>query len=192
MEDAVGERGKAFAAAHTRNEDCQAYISASRHASSFTAKAKAEAWQAICPSLSPKPNPKSVYSLFRSVAGSSNSSYFSPSFPKCSSPTESASVFADELRSHFSVSLPKALCTRARGYFSELRRTKCPQESHSSFRSPFSLTEFLAAVSNFSSSTATGSDIAAQPRLKHLPRSGINFLLQTFNLSWSLHFFRFI
>ena len=38
---------KAFAAAHRSDEDRQAYISASRHASSDIAKANAEAWQAI-------------------------------------------------------------------------------------------------------------------------------------------------
>ena len=36
----------------------------------------------------------------------------------CFSPRESASVLADFLRSHFSVSQPKALRSRARGYFS--------------------------------------------------------------------------
>ena len=93
------------------------------------------------------------------------------------------------LRSHFSVSQPKAMRSRARGYLSELRRATCPVESHSSFCSPFSLTEFLAAASNLSPSTATGPDKVAYPMLKHLPRSGMNFLLHIFNLSWSLHSF---
>ena len=44
VEDAVSKRHKAFAAAHGSEEDCQAYISASRHASSVIAKAKAKAW----------------------------------------------------------------------------------------------------------------------------------------------------
>ena len=62
MEDAVSERHKAFAAAHRSNEDRQAYISASRHASSVIAKAKAkaEAWLTTCSSLSPKSKPKSA------------------------------------------------------------------------------------------------------------------------------------
>ena len=47
MESAVTERGKAFAAAHRSNEDCQAYISASRRNSSVIAKVKAEAWQLL-------------------------------------------------------------------------------------------------------------------------------------------------
>ena len=42
--EAVSERRKAFAAAHRSDEDRQAYISASRRASSVIAKAKAEAW----------------------------------------------------------------------------------------------------------------------------------------------------
>ena len=137
MEDAVSERRKAFAAGHRSDEDCQAYISASRRASSVIAKTKAEAWQTTCYSLSPKSNSKSVYSLLRSVARSSSSSSSSPNFPNCSSPRESASVYAAYLRSNFSVSQPKALRSRARGYLSELRRAMCPKKSHSSFCSPF-------------------------------------------------------
>ena len=60
VEDGVSERRKAFAAAHRSDEDRQAYISASRRASSAIAKAKAEAWQTTCSSLSPKLNPKTV------------------------------------------------------------------------------------------------------------------------------------
>ena len=174
VESAVSERRKAFAAAHRSDEDRQAYISASRRGSFVIAKA----WQATCSSLSPK----SVHSLLRSIAGSSN-------FPNCSSPRESASVYAAYLKSYFSVTQPKALRSRARGYLSVLRRATCPVESHSSFCSPFSPDEFHAAASNLSSSTATGPDKVAYPMLKHLPRSGMNFLLHIFNLFWSSHSF---
>ena len=51
VEEAVSERRKAFAAAHRSDEDRQAYISASRRASSVIAKAKAELWQTTCSSL---------------------------------------------------------------------------------------------------------------------------------------------
>ena len=146
----VSKRRKAFAAAHRSDENRQAYISASRRASSVIAKA--EAWQTTCPSLSPK----SVYSLLRSIADS-------PNFPNCSSPRKSASVYVAYLRSHFSVSQPKALRSRARGDLSELHRATCPVESHSSFCSPFSPAKFLAASSNLSSSTATGQDKVAFP-----------------------------
>ena len=186
VEQAVGERRRAFATAHRSDGDRQAYISASRRASSVIAKAKAEAWQTTCTSLSPKSNPKSVHSLLRSIAGSSSSS---SSSPNCSSPRELALVYAAYLRSHFSVSQPKALRSRARGYLSELRRATCPVESHSSFCSPFSPAEFLAAASNLSSSTATGPDKIAYRMLKHLPCSGMDFLLHIFNLSWSSHSF---
>ena len=189
VERVVIERCKAFAAAHRSDEDRQAYISASRRASSVIAKAKAEAWQTTCSSLSPRSNPKSVHSLLRSIAGSPSSSSSSPNFPNCSSPRKSASVYAAYLRSHFSVSQPKALCSRARGYLTELRRATCPLDSHSSFCSTFSPAEFLAAVSNLTSSTATGSDKTTYPMLKHLPRSGMDFLLHIFNLSWSSHSF---
>ena len=183
VEQAVGERHKAFASAHRSDENRQAYISASRRASSVIAKAKAEAWQTTCSSLSLRSNPKSVHSLLRSIAGSPSSYSSSPNFPNCSSPREPASVYAAYLRSHFSISQPKALRGRARGYFSELRRATCPVESHSSFFSPFSRAEFHAAASKLSSSTATGPDKVAYPMLKHLPRSGMDFLLHIFNLS---------
>ena len=189
VEQAVSERRKAFAAADRSDEDRQAYISASRRASSVIAKAKTEAWQTTCSSLSPKSNPKSVHSLLRSIAGSPSSSSSSPNFPNCSSSRESASVYAAYLRSYFSVSQAKALRSKSRGYLSELRRATCSEESHSSFCSSFSLVEFLAAASNLSSSSATGSDKVAYPMLKHLPRSGMDFLLYIFNLSWSSHSF---
>ena len=113
----------------------------------------------------------------------------SPKFPNCSSPRELASVYAAYLRSHFSVSQPKALRSRARGYLSELRRATCPVESQSSFCFPFSAAELHAAASNLSPSTATGPDKVACPMLKHLPCSGMDFVLHNFNLSWSSHFF---
>ena len=97
-------------------------------------------------------------------------------------------VFADYLRSHFSISQPKTLRNRARGYLFVLRRDTCPAESRSSFCSPFPA-EFLAAATNLSSSSATGPDKVAYPMLKHLPRSGMDFLFYIFNLSWSLHSF---
>ena len=62
-------------------------------------------------------------------------------------------------------------------------------ESHSSFCSPFSPAEFLAAASNLTTSAATGPDKVAYPMLKHLPRSGLDLLLYIFNLSWSSHSF---
>ena len=58
-----------------------------------------------------------------------------------------------------------------------------------SFCSPFSPAEFLTAASNLSSSTATGPDKVAYPMLKHLPSSGMDFLLRIFNLSWASHSF---
>ena len=63
--------------------------------------------------------------------------------PNCSCPQESASVFADYLRSHFPVSEPNALRSRARGYLSELCRATCSEESHSSFCCPFPPLKFL-------------------------------------------------
>ena len=165
------------------------YISTCRRASSVIAKAKVEAWQTTLASLLPKSNPKFVYSLLRSVTGSSSSSSSSPNFPSCSSPRELASAFTNYPKSNFSVLQPKALSSRARGYLSELRRATCLEESHSFFCSPFSPAEYLAAAFNLSSSTATDTDKVAYPMLNYLPRSGIDFLLYIFNLSWTLHSF---
>ena len=136
MEEAVSERRKVFAAAHRSDENRQAYISASRHALSVITKAKAEAWQTTGSSFSPKSNPKCVYFLLGSAAGFSSSSFFSPNFPSCSSPRESALVFADYLRSHFSISQPNALRNKSRGYHLELGRTTCPEEQRRSSRPP--------------------------------------------------------
>ena len=105
------------------------------------------------------------------------------------SPRESASVFTDYLKFHFSVSQPKAVHSRARGYLSKLRQAMSPEVSHLSFCSPSSPIEFLTVATNLSSSTVSGPDKVAFFMLKHLPRSGMNFLLYMFNLSWSLHYF---
>ena len=165
MEEAVSEKRKAFAALLRSDEDRQAYISACRHASSVITKAKAEAWQATCSSLSLKPNSKSVYSFLRSVTGSSSSSFFFLNFPNCSSPREPASVFADYPRSHFAVSQPKVLRIKARSYLSEFRRAKSPGGLILLFAT-LSPAEFLAAATNLSSFTATGPDKVAYPMLK--------------------------
>ena len=122
------------------DKDLQAYISPFRHASSVITKAKAETWQATSSSLSPKFNPKSVYSLLHSVAVSSSSS---PNFPNCSSSRESALVFSDYLRSHFSVSQPKALCSRARATFPSSAKPRALRSLTHSFASPSPLLNFL-------------------------------------------------
>ena len=67
---------------------------------------------------SPRPrlrhgNPKSVHSLLHSITGSPSSSSFL-TFPTVLLPGESTSVYATYLRSHFSVSHPKALCSSQR------------------------------------------------------------------------------
>ena len=96
--------------------------------------------------LLPKFNPKTVYSILRSVAGSSSSH----KFPNCLSPREFASVFADYLGSHFSVSQEKVLRSKARGCLSELRQSTCLEESHLSFCFPALPAKFLTAATNLS------------------------------------------
>ena len=53
----------------------------------------------------------------------------------------------------------------------------------------FSPAEFLAAAFNLSLFITTGPDKVAYPMLKHLPRSGMDFFLHIFNLSWTLDSF---
>ena len=51
--DAVPKRRKAFAKAHSSEEDLQNYIAISRYTSTVIIKAKAQSWQKTCSSLSP-------------------------------------------------------------------------------------------------------------------------------------------
>ena len=171
MEGAVSERRKAFAAAHRSDDDRQAYISASRRASSVIAKAKAEAWQTTCSSLSPRSNPKSVHSLLRSIAGSSSSSSSSPNFPNCSSLRESASVYAAYLRSHFSVSQPKALRSRAFNFqkacwddFAFYFDSHCSSAEEYSSRSLSSAALFTSLTLNVAKSSTPFGSIKRHPK----------------------------
>ena len=116
MESALSERRKAFAAAHRRDEDRQAYISASRRASSVIAKA--EAWQTTCSYLSPK----SVHSLYRwlSTVFLPGNRLWSmpltcdPTFPflsqrPCVAESEATSLSSAEPRAVWSLTRPFAL-----------------------------------------------------------------------------------
>ena len=127
--------------------------------------------------FSPDSDPKSAYSLLLSVASSS-----SHNFPNCLSPGEKVSVDADYLRFRFSVPQPKALYSRARCYFSELCRATCSKEFHFSFCSPFFPMNF-SRPTNFPSYTTTNRDKVSYPMIKHLPCSGMHFLLHIFDLS---------
>ena len=73
----------------------------------------------------------------------------------------------------------------------ELQKASCEDASslHNSFCSPFSLTELSTAISNLSSSTASGPDQIAYPLLKHLPEPAQLLLLSLFNRSWHSHTF---
>ena len=130
-----------------------------------------------------------MYSLQHSVAGASFSFSSSLNFPSCYPPRKSATAFADYLRFNFSASQLKALRSKARGYISELCQATCPEKSYLYFCSFFSPAEFLAAASNLFSSITIGPDIVAYPMLKHLPLTGMDFLLYIFIFSWSLHSF---
>ena len=143
-------------------------------------------------SLSTECDYKSVYFLLRSVAGSSSSFFIYLNFNKCSSLRESASVSIDYLISHFSVYQPNALRSRARGYLSELQRSRSHEKSHSSFYSPFSPTKILSAATNLFSS---GCNWPSQSRLFHAEAPSSlwhGFSSLHFQYFWSLHSFSFI
>ena len=84
-------------------------------------------------SLSPTSDPKSVYFLLHAHTGS----YSSLSFPNCSFPRKSASVFVNYLIFHFSVSQPKALHSRAEATFAISAKT-CALRSFIPLSSPSS------------------------------------------------------
>ena len=135
----------------------------------------------------PKTDPKSLHSLLRFIDGPS---LFFLNLPNCPSSKESALVFVDYITPYFSVSQPKTLHSRARGYLSELRPATCPEKSHSFFCFSFSSAEFLAAATNLSLSSFCGPDQVSYFMLKHLSRYCMDFLLlHVFNLSWPLHSF---
>ena len=165
--EAVSKRQKASAMAHRRDEDHQAYISASQQALSVITETKAEGWQATCSSLSPI----SMYSLACSVPGSSSSF---ANFPIGFSPRESVSVFANYLRSIFLFPSQQPDVTG--------QETSSP--SSTKLHTMRSLIPPPASPLNFSwLPTTTGPDKVAYPILKHIPCSGMDFLLHIFNLS---------
>ena len=83
----------------------------------------------------------------------------------------------------------KTLRSRAKGYLSEHQRITSNKESHSSFCFLFCSAEFLTAATDLYSSNLTGPYTVVYPLLKHLLRTGMDFLFDIFSLSWSLHFF---
>ena len=113
------------------------------------------------------------------------------SFPDCTCPLDTANHFASYLRSRLSQATPRSSRRAERQFMNELRKASCEDASslHNSFCSPFSLTELSTAISNFSSSTASGPDQIAYPLLKHLPEPAQLLLLSLFNRSWHSHTF---
>ena len=188
LAELVKKRRLAYRKAHLSMEHRQAYLSASRAASEAIAKAKAEAWQQTASSLQPHSQPRKVFSLLRSLSGAPNSSS-DPAFPGCRSDKDLATRYASFLKSHFSSSPLKVRRRDERAFLRELRSSSCSSADHSSFCSPFKLSELVTAISRLSLSTAAGPDLVAYPLLRHLPPDSLSFLLFIFNLSWSTHSF---
>ena len=114
------------------------------------------------------------------------------SFPDCTCPFDTAKHFASYLRSRLSQATPRSSRRAERqSHGPQLRKASCEDASslHNSFCSPISLTELSTAISNFSSSTASGPDQIAYPLLKHLPEPAQLLLLSLFNRSWHSHTF---
>ena len=176
--------------AHRSESHRLRYIDASRRASSVISRAKSATWQATCSNLSPRSDPRAVFRLLNAISGKRNTSQDS-SFPDCTCPLDTANHFASYLRSRLSQATPRSSRRAERQFMNELRKASCGDASslHNSFCSPFSLTELSTAISNFSSSTASGPDQIAYPLLKHLPEPAQLLLLSLFNRSWHSHTF---
>ena len=176
--------------AHRSESHRLRYIDASRRASSVISRAKSATWQAICSNLSPRSDPRAVFRLLNAISGKKNTSQDS-SFPDCACPLDTANHFASYLRSRLSQATPRSSRRAERQFMNELRKASCEDASslHNSFCSPFSLTELSTAISNFSSSTASGPDQIAYLLLKHLPEPAQLLLLSLFNRSWHSHTF---
>ena len=164
--------------AHRSESHRLRYIDASRRASSVISRAKSATWQATCSNLSPRSDPRAVFRLLNAISGKKNTSH-DPSFPDCTSPFDTANHYASYLRSHLSQATPRSSRRAERQFMNELRKASCEDASslHNSFCSPFSLNELSTAISNLSSSTASGPDQIAYPLLKHLPEPAQLLLL---------------
>ena len=176
--------------AHRSDSHRLRYIDASRRASSVISRAKSATCQATCSNLSPRSDPRAVFRLLNAISGKQNTSQDS-SFPDCTCPLDTANHFASYLCSRLSQATPRSPRRAERQFMNELRKASCEDASslHNSFCSPFSLTELSTAISNFSSSTASGPDQNAYPLLKHLPEPAQLLLLPLFNRSWHSHTF---
>ena len=184
------ERRGARSVAHRSESHRLRYMDASRGASSVISRAKSATWQATCSNLSPRSDPRAVFRLLNAISGKKNNSH-DPSFPDCTSPLDTANHYASYLRSHLSQATPRSSRRAEEQFVNELQIAGCDDASslHSSFCSPFSLSELSAAISDFSSSTASGPDQIAYPLLKHLPEPAQLLLLSLFNRSWHSYTF---
>ena len=131
-----------------------------------------------------EPDSKLVYFLMQSEDNSASSFLSSPNW---SFPRESIQVYANYLRSYFSMSQPNNLPNRARANLSELCRASCTQESPSPFCFLIPRMKFSRLQPNYPLPPVQMRVDYLMP--KHLPRSGINFLFDSFNFSWFLQTF---
>ena len=164
------KRRRGRSVAHRSESHRLRYIDASRRASSVISRAESATWQATCSYLSPRSDPRAVFRLLNAISGKKNTCQ-DPSFPDCTSPLDTANHYVSYLRSHLSQATPRSSRRAERQFMNELRKASCEDASslHNSFCYPFSLTELSTAISNLSSSTASGPDQIAYSLLKNLP-----------------------
>ena len=150
-ESAVREWQRACLEAHLSEAHCLRYVDASRRASSVISRAKSSIWQATCSNLSPHSDSRAVFRLLNAISDKKNTSQ-DPSFPSCSSPSDTANHYASYLRSHLFQATPRTLRRAKRQFMNELRKASCEDASfvHNSFCSSFSLAELSTAICNSS------------------------------------------
>ena len=184
------EHRRARSEAHRSEAHRLRYIDASRRASLVISRAKSATSQATCSNLSPRSDPRAVFRLLNAISGKKNTSK-DPSFPGCTSPLDTANLYASYLRSHLSQATPRTSRRAERQFMNKLRKASCEDASslHNSFCSPFSLAELSTAICNLSSSTTSGPDQIAYPLPKHLPEPAQLLFRSLFNRSWNSHTF---
>ena len=166
------------------------YIDASRRASSVISKAKSATWQATCSNLSPRSDPRDIFSLLNAISGKKKH-LPRPFFSRLhflSSHCQPLCLLSSLTSTQ---ATPRSSRRAERQFMNELRKASCEDASslHNSFCSPFTLTELSTAICNLSSSTASGPDQIAYPLLKHLPEPAQLLLLSLFNRCWLSHTF---
>ena len=175
---AVAARRNAFAKAHRSEAHRQAYLSASRFASATIAKAKTEARQQTCFSLSPRTRPRAVFSLLRYISGTPKSSTSDPSFPGTLLLSNLTSLVLRPRSAAAGAAVSVMSCVPPAAILHFILRSALP----------FLCQSFLM-ISPTSLPPPPGVPTAFPIPSSPIPPPALSFLLHIFNLSWSTHSF---